>query len=501
MVACGGLPDPGGGTGRASPARQCLRQVYAAASGEIIKAEGEECGTGVRCSSFYLAIAGDDGRGYFYVHLNNDTPGRPNGCDGTAGYQGAFSERLVRELEARGSLRGVRVRRGEAIGFVGSSGNAACGQDQLHFEIWNDHDWGSTGKTNPYPELRAAYDQGRAWDAHGPVESVPSSRDAGEDRVATAVRLSQQAFEQADTVIIAPGNVYPEALLGGPLAALVGGPVLLTWADPADALPEATSAEIRRLGATRAILIGDPGRLPAATEDELVREAGLAADQVERIGGADRYEVSRNVAEAMAERGGDMSRPLLALGEHEVPDRGWPDALGASAVAAAQRVPILLTRADDLPPPMVLFLREHAPTEVRVVGGSSAIARQVEDLIRDDLGISTRRLAGPNRYQTGIALAGEVISSLDGAFVLHVATGRSFPDALTAGPSLASRGALLLLVDGQDPAASPSVHDWAEANREQITSIHAVGGPRAVGNDVLEELSHRAAKPATSSDG
>ena len=148
-----------------------MHEVYAAQAGTIIKAKGEDCAPGTPCSSFYLAVAGDDGRGYFYVHLNNDTPGRPSGCDQTGGYPAAFSPRLVDELQARGTLAGVRVARGEHIGYIGSSGNAACGQDQLHFEIWNDHQWGRSGKRNPYPAVRQAEEAGRT--------NRPAPADAG----------------------------------------------------------------------------------------------------------------------------------------------------------------------------------------------------------------------------------------------------------------------------------------------------------------------------------
>ena len=477
-----------------------MREVYAAQSGEIIKAEGEDCTDSARCSSYYLAVQGDDGRGYFYVHLNNDTPGRPNGCDGIGGPQNAFAPRLVDAYASKGTLRGVRVTRGEPIGFVGSSGNAACGQDQLHFEIWNDADWGRTGKTNPYPSLRDAQDDGRTWDANGPVDPTPTSRDAGTSRVTTAIELSRQAFVTAETVVLAPGDDYAEALVAAPLASALDAPLLLTWADPDDAVPAEVVAEIGRLGASRAILIGAPDRLPEGVERELVDEAGLAAENIERITAADRYGLSTGIARRLEELGSDVSRPLLALGEHDVPGRGWPDALGASAVAAAQKVPVLLTRPDSLPSAVRDWLTDSVVEEVRIVGGPAAIGEHVEEEIRSELQRDTRRIAGSNRYETSLALLGEVIeadSAIDD-MVVHVATGRNFPDALAAGPSVAARNAFLLLVDGVDAEGSPSIVAWMDERRDGLAAIHAVGGPRAVADAVLDRLSGRRGQVANS---
>ena len=137
-----------------------MAPAYATVDGEIMRAKGEDCAEGQVCRDYYLAIAGDDGRGYLYIHLNDDTPDRPNGCDGLGGVEHAFAPRLVEELEERGTLEGVRVEAGEHIGYTGSSGNADCGVDHIHFEIWEAHDWGASGRVNPYDELVAAIDAG-----------------------------------------------------------------------------------------------------------------------------------------------------------------------------------------------------------------------------------------------------------------------------------------------------------------------------------------------------
>src|SRR5665213_1727127 len=77
--------------------------------------------------------------------------------------------------------------------------------------------------------------------AHGPTVV----RWQGADRFATAAAIAQNAYPNGATnVYLATGATFPDALAGAALAAVAGGPLLLT---NATTLPSATAAEITRL--------------------------------------------------------------------------------------------------------------------------------------------------------------------------------------------------------------------------------------------------------------
>jgi murein DD-endopeptidase MepM/ murein hydrolase activator NlpD len=134
------------------------RPIVAAVGGTISFAPDPEPSYG-----WMLTINGDDGRRYSYVHLNNDTPAKDSQGrwldDDAGGIEHAYAPRIVTAIETYGRASGLRVERGEVIGWNGDSGNAKGTTPHLHFEI---HAQGEDGwyRINPYHSLVAARDQG-----------------------------------------------------------------------------------------------------------------------------------------------------------------------------------------------------------------------------------------------------------------------------------------------------------------------------------------------------
>jgi|GEM_PF-6405899 len=124
----------------------------------------------------------------------------------------------------------------------------------------------------------------------------------GADRFQTAVAACQDGWDTADTVVIATGRNWPDALGGAGLAGALSAPILLS--DTND-IPVCTMDEISRLQAREAIILGGTGAVGPAAESEL--KSALGAPNVRRIGGANRYETAELVARAIVDIAGGPS--------------------------------------------------------------------------------------------------------------------------------------------------------------------------------------------------
>lgn len=300
----------------------------------------------------------------------------------------------------------------------------------------------------------------------------------GRDRLETAVAVSQHTYpepDSVDSVVLARADDYADALAGAPLAAGADAPLLLTRRG---ALPTAVAEEIARLGASGAVLLGGPAAISEAVAEELAAQ-GLT---VERVGGNDRYDTARLIAERV---GGEQA--YLALGNHPDPHRGWPDALAVSALAAAEQRPVLLTAPERLPVATAQALSDLGVSELTVVGGPAAVPEAIVDAARAaDRAIE--RLAGRDRYETSLAIARRAVEAGAEGGRLWLATGRNFPDALAAGPAVAADGGVLLLIDGLQLDRSPAALDWLLELDTGLEHLTLLGGPAAIADDVEQEL-------------
>ena len=88
----------------------------------------------------YVMLRDADGWEYWYIHLNNDSPGSDDGAN------------PEEWIFAPGIERGAQVQAGQLIAYNGDSGNAERTAPHLHFEIHN-----PAGEViNPYRSLQAA---------------------------------------------------------------------------------------------------------------------------------------------------------------------------------------------------------------------------------------------------------------------------------------------------------------------------------------------------------
>jgi hypothetical protein len=299
--------------------------------------------------------------------------------------------------------------------------------------------------------------------------ATASPRYAGSDRVATAISASRADFSHSPAVVIARADLYPDALAAAPLAGKVGGPVLLS---PPGGATAPLVAEIKRLGATTAYLIGDTTALSAKVQADVVA-AGVTT--VVRIGGSTRYDTAAEIAEWIG-----------GTSVYVVRGDDWTDAAAVSALAAFQHRPVLLTPSTALSPAVSEAITALHATSATIVGGTSAVSTLAERRLRL-LGVTTTRLSGTDRWATSAAVASSAVAAgMTGPPWL--ASGLNWPDAVSAGPAAAASKGVLLLVAQTTLAASPASQTWLAAHPSNV--VVAVGGPDVVSpSDVADARS------------
>ena len=131
-----------------------LMHEVAASAGTIAWVHADNTGT----AGNMLQLTGDDGWVYWYIHINNDTPGTDDG------------KNPARWRLAPGIHAGSKVKAGQFIAYMGDSGDAESTQPHLHFEI---HEPNGT-VIDPYTSLRLA--QGLAAERPVQLRLEPGAR-------------------------------------------------------------------------------------------------------------------------------------------------------------------------------------------------------------------------------------------------------------------------------------------------------------------------------------
>lgn len=292
-----------------------------------------------------------------------------------------------------------------------------------------------------------------------------TERIAGNDRFETAARIAERSFPaRAGVVYLARSDVFADALAAGVLS---DGPVLLV--PGCGEVPVAVHEQITRLDPDVVLALGGT----AAVCDRVLTDAA-AGRAIGRVAGADRFETAAEVSRRRFP--GTASEVYLASGADS------PDAVSGGSLT---RGPILLVPPDGSAPQVVRDeLARLAPRRVVVLGGPAAVSDAV---VADAAGtLPTTRLAGADRFETSARIAGHQFGAASAvgapATTVYLARGDVFADAVASG-SLADGPVLLVPSCGDVPAAVAS-----EVRRLQPSTIHALGGPGAICDPVVDAV-------------
>lgn len=271
------------------------------------------------------------------------------------------------------------------------------------------------------------------------------TRAAGGNRVDTSLQALSQV-KNHDTVVLATGSSFPDALVGGALAGAMKAGVVLTTNDT---LEPAIVKQLQAQGTKTIQIVGGYGAISAAKEAAL-KAAGF---QVTRLAGSDRYETAKMVKAATRSALG-LKGSAKAKVSCNATGSNFPDALACASAASLTGGVVDLVKPGSA-------VTADASAETTICAGGAACAAA---------GHGVNKVVGSDRYETAYKIA--ELTPATGKVVVSNASNAA-ADALVAGALSASTNARLILSDGKRvnlPAGTKNAH--------------LVGGTQALPNNI-----------------
>ncbi|OAA92074.1 cell wall-binding repeat-containing protein [Clostridium ljungdahlii] len=299
--------------------------------------------------------------------------------------------------------------------------------------------------------------------------NVSKNRIYGNDRIETSLKISQDGWKDgSSTVVIAQGYGYADALCAGSLAKKYNAPIILS---KQDGLSDETINELKRLKASKAFVIGGKASLSDGVESEL---KNIGINDVERLGGATRYETSVKIAESL----GSVDSIVVASGS------GYADSLSIAPIASKKGMPILLSEKDSLPDVDTEYIKKVNANKSYVIGGESVISDNIKNSLPN-----AQRIGGSTRFETNLAVLENFKSDLDFSNV-YIAegdgpNGNEFADALSGSALAAQKSAPLVLMYN---SLNSNVEDFIKSNISNKTVFTALGGTKVVPDDAIDNI-------------
>ena len=288
--------------------------------------------------------------------------------------------------------------------------------------------------------------------------ATETNRISGKSRFETSLLIADALKQklgvaQFDTIVVASGENFADALAGSYLAGSANAPILL--ADVKN--PETVKTYIREnlVSGGKVYLLGGESSLPAALE------TGLSEYSVERLAGSDRFATNLKI---LQEAGAGNQEFLVCTGD------GFADSLSASAVCK----PILLV-GKKLNDAQKEFLAASGGS-FTIIGGENSVSAAVAQEL-EAYG-TVERIGGSNRYETSVLIAKRYFNQPQ---TVVLASALSFPDGLCGGPLAFTMGApLILTAENNESAAADYVA------QQGITQGVVLGGTASVSDKTAE---------------
>ena len=316
---------------------------------------------------------------------------------------------------------------------------------------------------------RILYDYYKLWKAY--VDTTEVDRISGVNRYETNANISKEFTKEGiDTIILASGENYADALSAVPLASKNQCPILLAESNSINSF---TINEIKRLNPNKIIVIGGEGAISQKVCNDIKKTNQSIV--FERIGGKDRYETSYLISSKI-----DSKEAFLVYGNN------YADTLSIATISAIKGIPILLTQEKCIPNPIKNYIDENTQIDkYYIIGGNGVISENIESQIEN-----TERIGGKDRYETNTKVLNRFIDELDLSKVYMAIGGPSnmdYADALSCAPLAAISKSPILLVPTTRQIPK-SVTDFAYGNLQNNTNIIAIGGKAILPNYKINSI-------------
>lgn len=279
----------------------------------------------------------------------------------------------------------------------------------------------------------------------------------GKNRIETAIKISQEGWKSAETVILVNDSAIPDALTATPLAFAKNAPILLTGKD---GLNKATAEEIKRLDAKDVIMIGGDAVLSSNVEKDLK----ALNVKVDRIKGATREETALAIAKRL-DGIKDVSEIAVVNGTN-----GLADAVSVAAAAAERNMPILLANPKKGLAISEKFIKDENINISYIIGGKTVLPDKLVSKLP-----GKQRIEGLDRKDTNAKVIEKFYTGkeLDNVYLAKDGMGDSgqLIDALAVGALAAKNGAPVLIASKKLSEKQIDV-----INTKRIDTITQVGG-------------------------
>ena len=299
--------------------------------------------------------------------------------------------------------------------------------------------------------------------ANAENNEIKVERIAGTSRYSTPAEISRKYFETAPTAVVASGEGYADALVGGSLVAQEKIPMFLT---KKNSLPNETKDELTRLKTKKVYILGGKNTISQSVENQ-IKSLGIS---VKRLAGNDRLGTAGMIASERFHLSNKGNQEIMGDRYAGINGYNYADALVAGSIIGQIEDQVYIFP----------YLKSYGEGEVfsyeYAFGGYSSIPKSVE---------VTTRIAGNNRYETSVEAA-KKFEMLTGKKLktVIIVDGTNYPDALTASTVAGKEGATVITT----PKNKLNKEAKKFIKNNGIEKVIIIGGENSVNQSVAAEI-------------